>query len=251
MRRIGREGIAYQGTLFRSGAMLPLLDLATPAGTTERTQRRSLDLLKSLNDEHLKIHLDSSELLARIESYELAFRMQTEAMSVIDLNTRRPCGHARDVWLESRTDRRFWSQMPDHAPPDRTRRTIHPDCIPGAAIIEDTWEGHNELLLRTTPGTPARPTSRYARVDRRSQTNRVYGRENVYWCGEANSAARPPAKGSTSRAAITICTGFGMGDGRRRRKKRDGMAIATVTSWVSKRWTTGATSATCTPRSCT
>jgi hypothetical protein len=35
---------AYQGTLFRSGGS-PLLDLATPEGTSDRTQRRSLDLL--------------------------------------------------------------------------------------------------------------------------------------------------------------------------------------------------------------
>lgn len=34
---------AYQGTLFRSGGS-PLLDLATPEGTSDRTQRRSLDL---------------------------------------------------------------------------------------------------------------------------------------------------------------------------------------------------------------
>lgn len=40
---------AYQGTLFRSGGS-PLLDLATPEGTSDRTQRRSLDLLKSLNE---------------------------------------------------------------------------------------------------------------------------------------------------------------------------------------------------------
>src|SRR2546421_5308616 len=43
---------AHQGTLFRSGGS-PLLDLATPVGTSDRTQRASLDLLKKLNDEHL------------------------------------------------------------------------------------------------------------------------------------------------------------------------------------------------------
>src|SRR5580765_295759 len=60
---------AYQGTLFRS-AGVPLLDLATPAGTSERTQRHSLDLLKALNSEHLKSRPGESELVARIESYE-------------------------------------------------------------------------------------------------------------------------------------------------------------------------------------
>src|SRR5215471_15524454 len=46
---------AYQGTLFRSGGS-PLLDLATPAGISQQTQRHSLDLLKCLNEEHLKRH---------------------------------------------------------------------------------------------------------------------------------------------------------------------------------------------------
>ena len=74
----------FQGTLFRSGGS-PLLDLATPAGTSDRTQRESLDLLKALNEEHLKQHPDESELVARIESYELAYRMQTTASDVVDL----------------------------------------------------------------------------------------------------------------------------------------------------------------------
>ena len=39
---------AYQGTLFRSQGN-PLLDLATPAGVSPRTQRSSLDLLRELN----------------------------------------------------------------------------------------------------------------------------------------------------------------------------------------------------------
>src|SRR5204863_1810658 len=42
---------AYQGTLFRSQGT-PLLDLATPAGVSATTQRRSLDLLRQLNEEH-------------------------------------------------------------------------------------------------------------------------------------------------------------------------------------------------------
>ena len=62
---------AYQGTLFRSTGE-PLLDLATPAGTSDRAQRHSLDLLKDLNEQHLAARPNESELAARIESYELA-----------------------------------------------------------------------------------------------------------------------------------------------------------------------------------
>ena len=49
---------AFQGTLFRSIGV-PLLDLATPAGTSEGTQRHSLDLLKKLKlDENTLSHLN-------------------------------------------------------------------------------------------------------------------------------------------------------------------------------------------------
>lgn len=76
---------AYQGTLFRSTGA-PLLDLTTPAGTTDRTQRMSLDLLKNLNEQHLVSRPNESELAARINSYELAYRMQTAASEVVDLD---------------------------------------------------------------------------------------------------------------------------------------------------------------------
>src|SRR6266496_2394869 len=65
---------AYQGTLFRSQGS-PLLDLATPAGIGPRSQRQALDLLNQLNQEHQASRPGNSELAARIESYELAFRM--------------------------------------------------------------------------------------------------------------------------------------------------------------------------------
>src|SRR5439155_1201002 len=52
---------AYQGTLFR-GQGAPLLDLATPPGISNRTQRESLDLLARLNREHLQSRPGESEL---------------------------------------------------------------------------------------------------------------------------------------------------------------------------------------------
>src|SRR5438552_4925548 len=75
---------AYQGTLFRSGGM-PLLDLATPPNITRQTQRSSLDLLQQLNRAHQELRPGETELDARIRSYELAYRMQTTAASVVDV----------------------------------------------------------------------------------------------------------------------------------------------------------------------
>src|SRR6266436_2370816 len=76
---------AYQGTLFRSTGA-PLLDLATPAGIGDTAQRRDLDLLKSLNEAHQLDHPGETELAARIHSYELAYKMQTSAAKVVDVD---------------------------------------------------------------------------------------------------------------------------------------------------------------------
>ncbi|MEN9602042.1 MAG: hypothetical protein RIS56_1648 [Verrucomicrobiota bacterium] len=53
---------------------------------TRDMQRRQLDLLASLNDAHRRDHASDPRLEARIESFELAFRMQMEASDAFDLS---------------------------------------------------------------------------------------------------------------------------------------------------------------------
>ncbi|MFP6658284.1 MAG: DUF1501 domain-containing protein [Pirellulales bacterium] len=74
----------FQGTQLRSEGP-PILDLKPPAWKTRGHQQTNLDVLKSLNEEHLKDHPQHQQLAARMENYELAFRMQTEVPGVIDL----------------------------------------------------------------------------------------------------------------------------------------------------------------------
>lgn len=74
----------YQGTLFRSHGA-PILNLNSPKGVTPGTQRRSLDLLAQLNGRHVEQRRGESELAARIESYELAYRMQTGAAEAVNV----------------------------------------------------------------------------------------------------------------------------------------------------------------------
>lgn len=75
----------YQGTPLRPTGS-PILDLQPPAGVTPERQRRNLDLLASMNQRHAEAHPEHQELSARLESYELAFRMQTEVPDAIDLS---------------------------------------------------------------------------------------------------------------------------------------------------------------------
>ena len=75
---------AFQGTPFRSNGD-PIVDLKPPAEMTPERQKRWLKLLEQLNEEHLRKNPHDYELSARIQSYELAFQMQSSATEAVDL----------------------------------------------------------------------------------------------------------------------------------------------------------------------
>lgn len=74
----------FQGTPLRSKGS-PILDLKPPAGVSSAQQRSNLDLLARLNGKHAEEHAWHEELQARMNNYELAFRMQMQVPEVIDL----------------------------------------------------------------------------------------------------------------------------------------------------------------------
>lgn len=75
----------YQGTRLRPEGS-PILDLRSPSFKTREHQRLALDELAFLNQQHTAQHPEHRELAARMESYELAYRMQMEVPDVIDLS---------------------------------------------------------------------------------------------------------------------------------------------------------------------
>src|SRR6266545_3557690 len=76
---------AYQGTVFRASDT-PIVDLKPPADIAPEQQRARLDLLNKLNEMDARKFPGSSELAARISSYELAYRMQSCAPEAVDAN---------------------------------------------------------------------------------------------------------------------------------------------------------------------
>lgn len=74
----------YQGTRFRPEGS-PLLDLKPQSYRSKAHQRRALDELAALNQRHLDLRPEHKDLAARMETYELAYRMQTSVPSVIDI----------------------------------------------------------------------------------------------------------------------------------------------------------------------
>ena len=75
----------YQATVMRSQGD-PILDLSPPQDLANGGQRRLLDTLREYNEEHLTPRQDNSNLAARIASYELAYRMQSEAPEAVDIS---------------------------------------------------------------------------------------------------------------------------------------------------------------------
>jgi hypothetical protein len=79
---------AHGGIPFRSTGD-PVLYLSNPAGLDDRAQRASLDTLHELNDLALASTGDP-EIAARIQSYELAYRLQASAPELMDLSQEPP-----------------------------------------------------------------------------------------------------------------------------------------------------------------
>ena len=74
----------YQGVEFRSQGD-PVLFLTNPDGVSPEARRDSLDLLKSLNEEHLASNGDP-EIATRIASYEMAYKMQSSVPDLVNIH---------------------------------------------------------------------------------------------------------------------------------------------------------------------
>jgi hypothetical protein len=74
----------YQGVQFRSSGD-PVLYLSNPPGVDNELQRDSLDSIRRLNEMRLGVTGDP-EISTRINSFEMAFRMQSSAPELMDLS---------------------------------------------------------------------------------------------------------------------------------------------------------------------
>ncbi|MBS0266830.1 MAG: DUF1501 domain-containing protein [Planctomycetes bacterium] len=98
---------AFQGTYIDSqhtDVSRLVENIRSPVSTLEQ-QRQQLDLVRRLNDRHLAERGGDAQLDARIQSFELAFRMQTEAAEVFDIG-REPQG-LRDAYGTSAIGRQL------------------------------------------------------------------------------------------------------------------------------------------------
>ena len=73
----------YQPSMFRPGSK-PVLNLDLPKGVTMDERRKTLQLLKGLNEANMTA--GDLEFEARLSAYDMAFKMQVEAPEVFDIN---------------------------------------------------------------------------------------------------------------------------------------------------------------------
>jgi uncharacterized protein (DUF1501 family) len=74
----------HNGTLFRSTGD-PVLYLSNPKGIDDEVQRDSLDTISKLNRKRLDV-MGDPEIATRINSFEMAYRMQSSAPELMDLS---------------------------------------------------------------------------------------------------------------------------------------------------------------------
>lgn len=133
---------AHQGTLFRSQGN-PILNLTKPADVQDEDQRRQLDLLAKLNAEHLKSREGEADLLGRIQSFELAYRMQSEAASMIDFS--KETQETRDMYgLERKETRSYGSKCL------LARRLVESGVRFVQVYSDGEWDAHSNLTANHT-----------------------------------------------------------------------------------------------------
>lgn len=132
----------YQGTLFRSQGT-PILNLNRQPGITRDDQRAQLDLMAKLNEEHLKRHKEDVEFANRMQSFELAYRMQTEATDVVDLEKESKETHQL-YGIDNPASRSYGSKCL------MARRLIESGVRFVQVYSDGEWDAHNDLKKNHT-----------------------------------------------------------------------------------------------------
>ncbi len=132
----------YQGTHFRPAGD-PIDNLRLVQGMNRDRQRSQLDLLASLNHRHLEQRDDAPDLAARIESFELAFRMQAAAPEALDVAAEPESVH-RLYGLNDDRCAHFGRQcLIARRMVERGVRFVQ--IYSGGMENQRSWDGHNDI----------------------------------------------------------------------------------------------------------
>jgi hypothetical protein len=134
---------SYQGTVLRWKGD-PILDLKPPADVTPEIQSSEMELLRSYNQEFLAKHFTNPDLQARMDSYELAYRMQAEVPGTLDIAS------------EPEATREMYGMN------DPVTESFGKRCLMARKMVEkgvrfvqlytpsQSWDGHTEIVKNHT-----------------------------------------------------------------------------------------------------
>ena len=132
----------YQGTHFRPTGD-PIDNLYRPREMNPDQQRRQLDLLQHLNQKHLDANPYEEELAARIESFELAYRMQSAAPEALAVDQEPE--HIQKLYgLDDDKCKHIASQcLTARRMIERGVRFVQ--IYSGGMENQRSWDGHNDI----------------------------------------------------------------------------------------------------------
>jgi hypothetical protein len=192
----------YQGTMVEPTG---IPHAVLPAGTTSHQREAQLDLIASLNRQHLERHAGNTELESRIRSYELAFRMQTAAPETFDLA--RETQSTKALYGIGNTDTNEFGTMCLLA-----RRFVERG-VRFVQLRSGGWDAHGDLVANHSP--QARKTDRpiaglLTDLKRRGlldQTLVIWGGEFGRTPAAENRAASPGRNHSPSGYSMWLAGG--------------------------------------------
>lgn len=170
----------FQGTHLRPKGE-PIDDLKRPADLGVEAQRRQLDLLARLNGHHRATDPADTALAARMESFELAYRMQAAAPEALEI-AREP-GHIRELYgVDDKACGHFARQcLVARRMVERGVRCVQ--IYSGGMENERSWDGH-ENIVRNHRGFAAETDRPIAALLADLEQRGLLDETLVVWAGE-------------------------------------------------------------------
>jgi len=132
----------YQGTALNAQGA-PINNLERPKDLTDPQQRAELDLINKLNKHYQASNAHEADLAARIESFELAYRMQMAAPEALDV-TKEPEAIQKMYGLDNKACTHFSKQcLMARRLVERGVRFVQ--IYSGGMENERSWDGHIDI----------------------------------------------------------------------------------------------------------
>ncbi len=132
----------YQGTWLKPKGD-PIDNLHRPEHMTNSAQRRQLDLLAKLNRQHMEHHALEDDFNARVESFELAYRMQSAAPEALDLDAENAATKKLYGVDEERCDHFARQCLTARRLVERGVRFVQ--IYSGGMENQRSWDGHKDI----------------------------------------------------------------------------------------------------------